>query len=148
MRRLRNRSRIRHRASSEVAPGVLDDGPQVLADGGPHEREVRVRRLAEDHPRRARDRAGPERARRRELRTQVERAEAGEQLARERTLDAQRGPPGRHTARPVPLAAPDLPDDQRPLLRPRTPPAPPSPPRRAELYLVPAVEFELAQVRC
>ena len=82
-RRLRRR-RPPRRAAAEVAGRVGDHRPQVLAERGAEQHQVAVLGLAQDHARRAGDRAGPEGADRLHARAQVQRAEAGEDLARQR----------------------------------------------------------------
>ncbi len=157
------------RPAAEVVAGVGDDRPHVLAGGPPEQEQVAIRRLADQDPRLAGDRAGPQRADRSDLRAQVDRAEAGEHLARQRPGQGQRGEVRGHVddvdARPA--AAQALAERRRRLLADheragRRQPAPPGAvaartavaerrvgaagaPRRSPR--AGALELELAQVR-
>ena len=116
--------RRRPPGATEVPAGVGDDPPHVLP-GGPPEQEQVALLVPHDQARLAADRARAQRVHRRDLRSEVQGAEARERLARKRAHERDRGEVGRDVQDVEALGAVDLralADDQRPGLGEPAPP--------------------------
>src|SRR4051794_15181544 len=157
MRRVRKRSRMREllfqRRESVDADGpaaellrrVRHRLPQVAAKGPAEEHEEAVAVLAQHVAGGAGHGAGAECARRRRLRAQVQRAEAGEQLARERARDRERGVGGGHVDRAFERWN-RSPDHKRAIARDGAPPGAVAALCHAQFQVVWTVQLQLGEV--